>query len=399
MWDYSEKVKDHFFHPRNAKVVQDANAIGDVGSISCGDALRLMLKINPETQVIEDAGFQTFGCGSAIASSSALTEMIIGKTLEEAQKVTNQDIADYLDGLPPEKMHCSVMGREALDAAAANFRGEEYVTDHDDSPLVCKCFGIDEAKIVKAIKENGLTTLQEVTNYTKAGGACGSCHEKIEEIINKTLAEMAGDVSNTTNTSCDAPRKVVGGCEGIEIKKSSEANKDNELVNEALPFYQTVVNVIEQMRPSLANDGGDVQLRKVTNDKVEVELSGKCLGCMMTDMTLSWISQRLNEALGRNIQVVNVGPKEQELINEQLPFYQTVVDIVEQMRPSLANDGGDVKLKKVTKDRVEVELSGSCIGCMMTDMTLSWIQQRVVEAIGEFIQVVNVGQTEHNHNH
>ena len=182
MWEYTEKVKDAFLHPRNTGEIADADAIGEVGNIVCGDALKLFLKIDKETGRIIDAKFQTFGCASAIASSSALTELIKGKTLDQALSVTNQDIAGFLGGLPPQKMHCSVMGREALEAAIANYRGAP-VLKTDSEQVVCKCFDVTEEKIRRVAIDNHLTTVDEITNFTKAGGGCGECKTDIEKIL------------------------------------------------------------------------------------------------------------------------------------------------------------------------------------------------------------------------
>ncbi|TYF99124.1 Fe-S cluster assembly protein NifU [Klebsiella quasipneumoniae] len=272
MWNYSEKVKDHFFHPRNARVVDNANAVGDVGSLSCGDALRLMLRVDPHTEIIEEAGFQTFGCGSAIASSSALTELIIGHTLTEAGQITNQQIADYLDGLPPEKMHCSVMGQEALRAATAHFRGESLEEEHEEGKLICKCFGVDEGHIRRAVVNNGLTTLEEVINYTKAGGGCTACHEKIELALAAILAQQP-----------PAP---------LPAETAHDAQ------------WQSVVDTINELRPHIQADGGDMTLVSVTPRQVTVSLSGSCSGCMMTDMTLAWLQQKLMERTGSYMDVV-----------------------------------------------------------------------------------------------
>ena len=181
MWDYTEKVMDHYKNPRNVGEMENPSAIGEAGSLVCGDALKLYLKVD-ENGVITDAKFQTFGCGSAVASSSILTEMLKGKTIEEAQKISNQDIADALGGLPPEKMHCSVMGHEALEAAIANYKGEECDM-HCDEKIICRCYHVTENSIREAIEKNNLADLEDVMNYTKAGGACGQCHIAIQKII------------------------------------------------------------------------------------------------------------------------------------------------------------------------------------------------------------------------
>src|SRR5512147_3054353 len=171
MWDYTDKVREHFLNPKNVGEIPGADAIGEVGSLACGDALKLYLKLDENKERIVDAKFQTFGCASAIASSSALTEMLKGKTLDEALQVSNQEIAEFLGGLPEQKMHCSVMGREALEAAISNYKGEQIIRK-EEGTLICKCFDVTEEKIRKVAIENHLTTVEEITNFTKAGGGC-----------------------------------------------------------------------------------------------------------------------------------------------------------------------------------------------------------------------------------
>ncbi len=280
MWEYTDKVKDHFSKPHNVGSVEDANAVGEVGSIVCGDALRLSLKVDKDTEKILEAKFQTFGCGSAIASSSVLTDMILGKTLDEAAKITNRDIADELGGLPKEKMHCSVMGMEALEAAIANYRGkgvaESHLHEDEEGELVCKCFGVTDKKIERTIKENNLHTLEEVTNFTKAGGACGSCHWKIEEIIRKVHKQE---------------------------QEAKAAEKPKGLTN--LQRMKLVQETLDRdVRPQLQKDGGDLELVDIENKNVKVRLLGMCSGCQVSRFTLrDLVEAKLKEFVEPDITV------------------------------------------------------------------------------------------------
>lgn len=321
MWDYTEKVKDHFFNPRNAGNLTDANAVGEVGAIACGDALKLMLKVDPETDRITEAKFQTFGCGSAIASSSALTEIVIGKTTDEALAITNQDIADYLGGLPPEKMHCSVMGYEALQAAIAQYRGEAWEDDHEEGALICKCFGVDEGVIERAVRTNKLTTPEQVTFYTKAGGGCVTCFEAIEESLARINAAMVEEGI----LSADAAYRI-GSAEPAALKnkpkvKAAEAAKPVVQISPlapvappkpAAPAMTTLQKIklieaaIEEMRPYLKVDGGDCELVDVEGDKVFIKLSGACVGCQMASVTISGVQERLMQKLKTPVRVIPV---------------------------------------------------------------------------------------------
>ncbi|MBQ7196676.1 MAG: Fe-S cluster assembly scaffold protein NifU [Synergistaceae bacterium] len=122
--DYSQKVMDHFINPRNVGEIPDADGVGEAGNPKCGDIMKIYLKVNPETKVIDDVKFKTFGCASAIASSSMATEMIKGRTVDEAWNLTNNAVAEALDGLPPIKMHCSVLAEEAIHTALNDYRAK-----------------------------------------------------------------------------------------------------------------------------------------------------------------------------------------------------------------------------------------------------------------------------------
>lgn len=273
MWEYTDKVKEHFLNPRNVGEMENPSGVAEVGSIACGDALKLCIKV--EGGKVTDAKFQTFGCASAIASASALTEMIKGKTVEEVEKITNQDIADYLGGLPKEKMHCSVLGRQALEKAVADYRGVEL--KKEEGEIVCECFGITDREIERAVRENRLNSVEEVTNYTKAGGGCENCHEAIREIIAKVHAEAA-----------PVPKPPLSNIQKIK------------LIEETLD---------REIRPSLKHDGGDIDLIDVIGNRVLVATRGTCAVCKASEQTLKhFVEAKLRELVWPDL-VVEEAPQ------------------------------------------------------------------------------------------
>lgn len=262
MWDYTEKVYEYFRNPRNVGEIENPDAVGEVGSIICGDALKLTLKVEKDTEKILDAKFKTFGCASAIASSSVLTEMIKGLTLADASKITNQHIVEFLGGLPSQKMHCSVMGMEALEAAIKSYKGgkQEKVIIGAGERLVCKCFSVTEAKILKAIRGNNLHTVEEVTNFTKACGGCRQCAGEIEKIIKDYWAE------------------------------AEHKSFEKMTVVEKIKMLEKVLS--EEINPRLKTDGGWIELVDVRGKTVVLRFLGMCVGCPSSSATLKNVVEK-----------------------------------------------------------------------------------------------------------
>jgi len=190
--------------------------------------------------------------------------MVKGMTLEDAEKITNQDIADYLGGLPKEKMHCSVMGRDALEKAIAHYHGrpEKKI----EGNVVCECFGITDVEIERVVREDNLMTVEDVTDYTKAGGGCESCHERIQEIIDQ----------------------VHGKSHVVQHKPTGLTNIQKiKLIEETLE---------REIKPSLKKDGGDIDLVDVDGNTVFVRLHGTCATCTASEVTLKhYVESKLRD--------------------------------------------------------------------------------------------------------
>jgi NifU-like protein len=260
MWEYTDKVWDHFYNPRNVGEIENADGTGEVGSLACGDALKLTFKLD-EAGRIKDARFKTFGCASAIASSSVLTEMIKGMTLDEAEQVTNKQIADNLGGLPDQKMHCSVMGMEALEAAIASYRGGGQPVQHQEGHVVCTCFGVTDEDIKRIIQDNALQSVEQVTNYCKAGGGCGGCRGDIQTLLDQ--ARQAAVLPETP----------------------AAGKRPSKLTNiQKMQLVQQTIN--EQVRPALRAHGGNIELVDIEGDKVIVAFRGMCAQCPTAEFTM-----------------------------------------------------------------------------------------------------------------
>ena len=315
-WEYSEKTKQLFMDAVHGKPgthmgeIENADGLGEHGSVACGDAMRFTFRVDRDPDdatkdVITEARYLTFGCTSAIAASEALCMIIEQerRTPIEALQITNNDIVDYLDGLPEQKIHCSVMGAEALEAAVFNWAQKRGVNlkalgvdvhedEMDEGRIVCKCFSLTDPYIRRKVRELGLKTIPEITNAIKAGGACMACHHKpggLQDILDDTWGRgnthvrQDGDPS-ATDTSADV--------------SSLSSYQLGKLVEQAMDSH---------IRPMLQKDGGDAEIVDIKESIIYMRLTGACAGCAGAATTLKLLVEKtLKEQVSEHIRVIAV---------------------------------------------------------------------------------------------
>lgn len=350
-WEYSEKTKQLFMDAVHGKPgthlgeIDDPDGLGEHGSIACGDALRFTFRVekdpeDPLRDIITQARYLTFGCTSAIAASEALCTIIEGQRLTpiEALKITNQDLVDFLDGLPEQKIHCSVMGAEALEAAVFNWaqkRGvhlealgiDIHATEQEEGRVVCKCFTLTEPYLKRKIKELNLRTIAEITGAIKAGGACGACHyspgglqDLLDEIWGKEgtkgfssqSSHEPGGLSRGTQLPLVSALNVVDtiGMDHPEQMRPG-GTSSGEAVSSSLSPFQFAKKIErlldEYIRPMIRRDGGDVELVDIKGSTVYVELRGACAGCAGAGQTLKYLIEKtLKDQVDERIRVIQV---------------------------------------------------------------------------------------------
>ncbi|EOH4815627.1 iron-sulfur cluster assembly scaffold protein [Campylobacter jejuni] len=313
IWDeYSQKVQDRMNNPqhmgefseedakaRNAKLI-----VADFGAESCGDAVRLFWLVDEKTDKIIDAKFKSFGCGTAIASSDTMVDLCIGKTVDEAVKITNLDVEFAMrdnpetPAVPPQKMHCSVMAYDVIKQAAAHYKGISP-EDFEDQIIVCECARVSLGTIKEVIKLNDLHSVEEITQYTKAGAFCKSCikpggHEKRDYYLVDILAETRAEIDR----------------EKLKNTMKSDVAFDEMTVVGQLKAVESVLDA--EIRPMLHNDGGDLEvidIQKAEGAAIDVYIRylGACSGCSSgSGATLYAIETILQEELSPNIRVMPV---------------------------------------------------------------------------------------------
>jgi len=320
-WQYSEKTKKLFMDAVHGKPgthlgeIEDPDGFGEHGSIACGDALRFTFRVrrhptDPTKDVVTEARYLTFGCTSAIAASEALCTIIEQgeKTPIEALQIRNSDIVDFLDGLPVQKIHCSVMGAEALEAAVFNWaqrRGvdleklglELHTEEQDEGRIVCKCFSVSEPYLRRKIKELNLRTIPEITNALKAGGACTSCHH-VPGGLQDILDEVWGP----------AEREAAPPVSATIVPLTGSAPKNDEAVISSYQIGKKIDKTVEQyVRPMLQKDGGDIEIVDVKDNLVYCRLVGACRGCNSAAETLKMMVEKtLKDLVNERLRVIAV---------------------------------------------------------------------------------------------